>query len=290
LTRSYVWWIDRYRKSTAYTRMTLAEQGAYKNLIDELVLRGGVIENDNAILGAVCGRPREWNRVKKNVLLRFVLTPEGWRHPTVDALQKAADLHAKRQGRYRAKTESDAPRDAASDAPRARHVTRPPNSECLIPTSSLRSEDPPPPNGESVTRPEDLAALWRTHCPTLAQPAAPLAHGVRKKLGIAIKREKGRDWEATFRRVGASPKLRGEEFDWCCPGILWAVGPENLANLDAGQHDPKVTTPKPRQSFGYERRVGGMTDTEAALTVEKIKRESTFAPEPAHEPEGGTPW
>lgn len=71
------WWIDRYRKSTAYTDMTLAEQGAYRNLLDEQRLRGGLLPNDERILAKVCGDALEWPKVRKRVLERFEVTTDG---------------------------------------------------------------------------------------------------------------------------------------------------------------------------------------------------------------------
>jgi hypothetical protein len=41
--RAAWWWVDRWRKSTAYTDMTAEQQGVYRNLLDELWLRGGVL-------------------------------------------------------------------------------------------------------------------------------------------------------------------------------------------------------------------------------------------------------
>ena len=84
------WWIDRWRKSTAYTDMTLAEQGAYRNLLDELWLRGGVLPNDERILAKVCGDPFEWPKVRKSVLARFQLTEDGWRNDTHDEVSRGA--------------------------------------------------------------------------------------------------------------------------------------------------------------------------------------------------------
>jgi uncharacterized protein YdaU (DUF1376 family) len=71
------WWIDRYRKSTAYTDMTLAEQGAYRNLLDEQRLRGGLLPNDERILAKVCGDALEWPKVRAAVLARFEPTEDG---------------------------------------------------------------------------------------------------------------------------------------------------------------------------------------------------------------------
>jgi uncharacterized protein YdaU (DUF1376 family) len=71
------WWIDRYRKSTAYTDMSLAEQGAYRNLLDEQRIRGGFVPNDERILAKVCGDALAWPDVREKVLARFETTPDG---------------------------------------------------------------------------------------------------------------------------------------------------------------------------------------------------------------------
>jgi hypothetical protein len=39
------WWIDRWRKSTAFTDMTLSNR-AYRNLLDECALRGPIPDDD----------------------------------------------------------------------------------------------------------------------------------------------------------------------------------------------------------------------------------------------------
>lgn len=99
--RAAWWWIDRWRSSTAYTDMTLAEQGAYRNLLDELWLRGGVLPDDDRILGRICGDPVAWPSVKAAVLAHFVKTPEGWRNETHDAVRAESEKRAERQKRYR---------------------------------------------------------------------------------------------------------------------------------------------------------------------------------------------
>lgn len=80
------WWIDRWRKSTAYTDMTLEQQGAYRNLLDEATLRGGVIPNDERVLAKACGDAKAWRRVRAVVLARFDLHTEGLRNQTLDAV------------------------------------------------------------------------------------------------------------------------------------------------------------------------------------------------------------
>ena len=82
--RAAWWWIDRWRKSTAYTDMTAEAQGIYRNLLDELWLRGGVIPNDERILAKIGGDAEAWSRVRAVVLARFRVTPEGLRNDTHD--------------------------------------------------------------------------------------------------------------------------------------------------------------------------------------------------------------
>lgn len=82
------WWIDRWRKSTAYTDMTLEEQGAYRNLLDEAQLRGGPIPDDERILAKACGDALAWPRVRTAVLARFELTADGWRNRTGDEVRE----------------------------------------------------------------------------------------------------------------------------------------------------------------------------------------------------------
>jgi uncharacterized protein YdaU (DUF1376 family) len=79
-----LWWIDRWRASSAYTDLTLEEQAAYRNLLDEGALRGGPIPNDDHILAKACGDPRRWPKLKPKVLARFQLTAEGWRNATLE--------------------------------------------------------------------------------------------------------------------------------------------------------------------------------------------------------------
>jgi uncharacterized protein YdaU (DUF1376 family) len=92
-----MWWIDRWRKSTAYTSMSLEEQGAYRNLLDEAFMRGGAIPNDEAVLSRACGDSRAWRRVRAKVIARFVLRADGWHNETLDEVRaKAVEIAAER--------------------------------------------------------------------------------------------------------------------------------------------------------------------------------------------------
>lgn len=95
------WWIDRWRKSTAYTDMTLEQQGAYRNLIDEATLRGGALPNDENVLARACGDARHWKRVRAAVMSKFALKDGVWRNETLDAVLVESKRRADKQRDYR---------------------------------------------------------------------------------------------------------------------------------------------------------------------------------------------
>lgn len=97
------WWIDRWRKSSAFADMTLEEQGAYRNLLDEASLRGGPLPNDERILGKACGDALRWRKVRPVVMAYFKLWPDGWRNETLDEVLKESGKRAEKQRNYRNK-------------------------------------------------------------------------------------------------------------------------------------------------------------------------------------------
>jgi uncharacterized protein YdaU (DUF1376 family) len=99
-----MWWIDRWRKSTAYMDLTLEEQGAYRNLIDEATLRGGPIPDDERILAKACGDALAWKRLRPAIIKRFVLKPDGWHNETLDEVIKSSTRRVEKQRRYRNRT------------------------------------------------------------------------------------------------------------------------------------------------------------------------------------------
>lgn len=99
--RAVTWWIDRWRKSTAYTDMTLEEQGAYRNLLDEATLRDGLLPVDERSLAKASGDALAWPRVREKVMARFEMSPQGWRNETLDSVLKVMRGRAERQRRWR---------------------------------------------------------------------------------------------------------------------------------------------------------------------------------------------
>lgn len=96
-----LWWIDRWRKSSAFMDMTLEEQGAYRNLLDEAHLRGGPLPNDERILAKACGDSTAWTRVRRTVLARFDLQADGFHNITLDKILKESVRRAQKQADYR---------------------------------------------------------------------------------------------------------------------------------------------------------------------------------------------
>jgi uncharacterized protein YdaU (DUF1376 family) len=95
------WWIDRWRKSTAFMDMTLEEQGAYRNLLDEAHLRGGPLPNVERILAKACGDATAWDRVRDVVMARFELKADGWHNATLDEVRRESARRAEKQRQYR---------------------------------------------------------------------------------------------------------------------------------------------------------------------------------------------
>lgn len=104
--RAAWWWIDRWRKSTAYTDMTAEAQGVYRNLLDELWLRDGVLPTGEKSLRQISGDAEAWVRVRDEVMARFDMTDAGWVNHTQREVmaesKERKDFHSK-GGKARAK-------------------------------------------------------------------------------------------------------------------------------------------------------------------------------------------
>lgn len=62
------WWIDRWRKSTAYESLSLSGQALHRDLIGIAFSRGGWLPHDRKILMRATGTlPREWRRLWPSV-------------------------------------------------------------------------------------------------------------------------------------------------------------------------------------------------------------------------------
>ena len=98
------WWIDRWRKSTAYTDMTAEEQGLYRNLLDEVWLREDhIIPDDPRILARVSGDHEAWKKHGKKVLKWMEKVDGGWTNNTAMEVINQSQRRAETQKRYRLK-------------------------------------------------------------------------------------------------------------------------------------------------------------------------------------------
>ncbi len=119
------WWIDRWRKSTAYTDMTLEEQGAYRNLLDEAWLRGGPLPFNDRTLAKASGDATRWSKVRSAVLKRFTKADDGWRNETLDRILHQATRHAANQKAYRDGQQPDnEPDNEPGHAPVTKPITK----------------------------------------------------------------------------------------------------------------------------------------------------------------------
>jgi uncharacterized protein YdaU (DUF1376 family) len=96
--RAAWWWIDRWRKSTAYTDFTPEQRGMYRDLLDEVWLREDhVIPDDDRILGLIVGDPEAWKRQRKSILRHFRRVEGGWTNDTaLEVIGKSLQLSEKR--------------------------------------------------------------------------------------------------------------------------------------------------------------------------------------------------
>jgi uncharacterized protein YdaU (DUF1376 family) len=99
--RALYWWIDRWRRSTAFVDMSLEEQGAYRNLLDEAALRGGALPFDDRAIAKASGDAIRWPKLKATVMKRFIKRDDGWHNETLDKVLRETTLRATRQRKWR---------------------------------------------------------------------------------------------------------------------------------------------------------------------------------------------
>ena len=163
--RGAFWWVDRYRQSNAYKYLTLAEQGAFRNLCDELWLCGGTLPDDDRILGNLCGDGREWAKVKKAVMAKFYRVPDGWRNKTHDEVSAESQRRADKQARYRARVGNKDGNEAGNgggNEPVPDAVTEPP---LRSPFNNTQEPDPISGEGRARAKPTEGKLLEDIACP-----------------------------------------------------------------------------------------------------------------------------
>ncbi|HXK37022.1 MAG TPA: DUF1376 domain-containing protein, partial [Candidatus Paceibacterota bacterium] len=100
--RAAWWWLDRWRKSSAYRDLTPEQKGMYRDLLDEVWLReDGVIPDDDRVLGLIVGDPARWRELRSTILSRFRKVKGGWTHDTALEVIGQAKRRRDNQKAYR---------------------------------------------------------------------------------------------------------------------------------------------------------------------------------------------
>jgi len=155
------WWIDRWRKSSAFMNMNLEQQGAYRNLLDEATLRGGALPNDQRILAKASGDATRWRKVKPQIMRHFELKSDGfWHNETLDKVLAESHRRAEKQREYRSRV----------TAPVTTAVTgnngRPPISVSVSGSRTKKKSGANAPRRNSVCPHTPRCATW-TECTAL---------------------------------------------------------------------------------------------------------------------------
>lgn len=173
------WWVDRWRKSTAYTDMTLDEQGAYRNLLDEATLRDGALPTDERVLAKACGDATRWKRVRAAVLQRFEVVDGVYRNATLDEVLHQSRRRADNQARYRARLKPQHAQssltvrritDNASDNGPTNGATNKPHSPDPDPDQKQERTPQTPRAGGLITREERAKASEELRAFRASQP------------------------------------------------------------------------------------------------------------------------
>jgi len=155
--------------------MTLEEQGAYRNLLDEAHLRGGPIPNDERILAKACGDALAWPRIRKTVLARFTIGDDGLRNETLDEVYaRTMELHRERSnaGKLGGIRSGEARRKAKAEASNEANVQANTPSKTPSQTNSPSPSPSPSPDLVSVSGLEEQKKRTAPSAPPLDRKPA----------------------------------------------------------------------------------------------------------------------
>lgn len=161
--RAAMWWIDRWRQSDAFARMTAEEQGLYRNLCDEVVLRAdGVIPDDPRILAKASGDHEAWARSGESVLKSMKKVRGGWTNPTALEVKNESERRSRKQRDYRNRTGNASGNAIGNEeANDADNKPRPPEQEMNMGKDPFPKPEPipvQPPSSPSVDSRTDADA------------------------------------------------------------------------------------------------------------------------------------
>jgi uncharacterized protein YdaU (DUF1376 family) len=171
--RAAWWWLDRWRKSSAYRDLTPEQKGMYRDLLDEVWLReGGVIPDDDRVLGLIVGDPERWKVLRESILSRFRRVKGGWTNDTAQEVMAQAKRRRDNQKAYRDRLQSNNKSDNGADN----------DGDHATDNTADNNPDSPSPSPSNVVPSLRSGGLLPTHTPSVKAsvqaPESPLVEMV----------------------------------------------------------------------------------------------------------------
>lgn len=192
--RAAFWWIDRWRASTAYTDMTVEQQGLYRNLLDEVWMREDHVVPE-ASLGKASGDPIAWEKHGPFILRWMKKVRGGYTNETALEVVDSSKKRAEKQQRYRDKQRNNEGNDGGNDTGNSGGSPSP----FSVSVSVLRTPDQSPePNVNSMVaapaarpRAQDVFDYWASRVGRVSAKFTPKrerAVKARLKDGYTVER------------------------------------------------------------------------------------------------------
>ncbi len=207
----FPWDVERWFQSDSYLGLSLAEQGAYRNLCDRAWQRQpfcGLPDDDEILWKASGARSREeWLAVRERVLGAggWTLGPAGWTHPTVlEMYQESSERHGRavRAGRIAGKVSARVRREMSKHKGHRTIVERS-STKHRQQTAEGDSTIVNPPSPSPSPSPSTDNEQRTTECGAIAPPGSPAAAKPAKPARETWLTPYGEDWQA---RWGAESK------------------------------------------------------------------------------------
>ena len=97
--RGALWWIDRWRSSSAYMDLSAEAQGLYRNLCDEVWLRDGNVIPEGSLARA-SGFPELWKKHRVAILAHMTEQGGGWTSATaLEVIKQSEDLRERQRSK-----------------------------------------------------------------------------------------------------------------------------------------------------------------------------------------------
>ncbi len=250
--RGELFWVDRWRSSSAYG-LSMEARGLYRELLSLAWISGGKLPtSDPAKLRRMVGADAdEWERSWPMVEPYWQPDASGSLENKVQAeiysesLRRSAS-HAER-GRLGAAKRW--PSHGAANSPA---IAQPSDSHPVATAQVMPSVSGSGSVSVSVSRDThararddvlvmDLITAWDTTCPFSRTSAVP-PKSLLAQCRAALARDGLLVWEERFRVVAASPFLSGRNDRGWCATLFWTLGPKNAAKIDGGCYSQRQMT------------------------------------------------